>query len=106
MAWLRHPGTPTNRGVWLAEEHRGKGLMTEALAPVMEYAFTTLNLERVLVGNAVGNTKSRRIKEKSGAVLVRTEPVSPGLFVNPEYKEREIWELTKERWLASKLGDS
>ena len=94
---IRREGNPSNRGFLLAKEHWGKGLITEALAPVMEYAFRTLNFNTMILGNALGNTRSRRVKEKDGAVFLRTEPAD---FVNPAYKERELWELTKERWEA------
>jgi ribosomal-protein-alanine N-acetyltransferase len=90
-------GTPANRGFWLAKDHWGKGIITEAIFPVMEYAFNNLNFDRMILANALGNMQLRRIKEKDGAVFLRTEPAySP--YVNPDYKERELWELTKERW--------
>ena len=69
--------------------------MTEAVAPVMDYAFAELGFEKLVFANAVGNQRSRRVKEKTGARFVRTEP---GTFVNPAYTEREIWELTREEW--------
>jgi len=87
--------TPENRGFWLARKHWGKGLMTEAIAPVTAYAFDVLEFERLIFCNAVGNLRSRRIKEKSGATWLRTEPAK---FVNPDYTEREVWELRKADW--------
>jgi ribosomal-protein-alanine N-acetyltransferase len=86
---------PENRGFWLGKKFWGKGYMTEAVAPVMNYAFEELNFEKLIFANAVGNNKSRRIKEKTGARLLR---VAPAKFVNPQYTEHEIWELTKEEW--------
>jgi hypothetical protein len=44
---------------------------------------------------ATGNRRSRRVKEKTGARLVRVEP---DRFVNLAYSEREVWELTKAEW--------
>jgi len=54
-----------------------------------------LGFEKLILANAVGNPASRRIKEKLGAVFVRTEPA---IYVNPSYAEREVWELTSECW--------
>jgi RimJ/RimL family protein N-acetyltransferase len=51
----------------------------------------------LVFANAVGNERSHRIKEKTGARLLRTEPAK---FVNPLYTEREIWEITKDEWNA------
>ena len=91
------PGTPDNRGFWLGKQFWGRGIMSEALAPVMSYAFTRLGFEKMVFSNAVGNGRSRRIKEKAGARFLRCEPYA---FVDPAYTEREIWELTKADWHA------
>ena len=95
--WLKRKGTPSNRGFWLGKKFWREGIITEAVKPVTDYAFDGLGFEKLVLANAVGNSASRRIKEKMGAVLVRTEPA---IYVNPRYKEREVWELTKERWKA------
>lgn len=94
---LFHPGHPDNRGFWLAEKHWQQGYMTEAVEPVTEFAFTTLNLESLLLANAVGNDRSRRVKEKNGATLIE---VLPFKHVDPAYTESEYWKLTKEAWLS------
>lgn len=92
---LWRDGKPENRGFWLAKKHWGKGFMTEALKPVTDFAFNQLGFEKLVFANAVGNNRSRRIKEKTGAVFLRNEPAR---FVNPEYKEHEVWELSKSNW--------
>ena len=75
--------------------------MTEAAKPVMDYAFDVLGFEKLVLANAVGNPASRRIKEKIGAIFLRTEPA---IYVNPSYTKREVWELTKECWKAHKTS--
>ncbi len=87
--------TRENRGFWLARKHWGQGLMTEATNAVTAHAFNNLGFENLTFSNALGNLRSRRIKEKSGARLIRTEPAK---FVNPDYTQREVWELTKADW--------
>jgi RimJ/RimL family protein N-acetyltransferase len=94
--WRRE--RPENRGFWLARKFWGKGIMTEAVAPVTAYAFNVLGFERLVFSNAVGNIRSRRIKEKAGARWLRSEPAQ---FISPYYTEREIWELTKADWQNS-----
>lgn len=69
--------------------------MTEAVTPVMNYAFDSLGFEKLIFANAAGNKRSRRVKEKTGARLLRLEPAE---YVNPEYEQREVWELTKQEW--------
>ncbi len=96
---LWREGRPENRGFWLGKPFWGKGYMTEAVNPVMNYAFNDLSFEKLVFANAVGNSKSRRVKEKTGAKLV---DIKPAKFVNPSYTEHEIWELTKKEWQAFK----
>jgi hypothetical protein len=50
-----------------------------------------LGFETLVFANAKGNSRSRRIKEKTGARLVRVEPRK---YPNAAYREAEIWELT------------
>jgi RimJ/RimL family protein N-acetyltransferase len=90
-------GAPENRGFWLARKHWGQGYMTEATDAVTSYAFETLGFTTLILSNALGNHRSRRIKEKAGATLLRTEPAA---FVNPAYTHREVWELKKATWRA------
>lgn len=92
---LWRDGAPEHRGFWLAKKYWNKGYMTEAVIPTTEFAFEKLGFERLIFTNAVGNKRSRRIKEKTGAKLIGTAPKN---FVDPSYKEQEIWELTKEAW--------
>lgn len=92
---LWRDGEPENRGFWLGRPFWGKGYMTEAVDPITSYAFDELGFEKLIFANAVGNARSRRIKEKSGARLI---DVRPAKFVNPSYTEHEIWELSKQEW--------
>ena len=98
---LWREGTPEHRGFWLAHKHHGKGLMTEAVRPVNDYAFEVLGFDTLILSNALGNTQSRRIKEKTGAKLLRTEPFK---FVDPALTEHEVWELTAKGWMAFKAA--
>lgn len=94
---LWREGKPENRGFWLGRAFWGKGYMTEAVAPIMDYAFDKLGFERLVFSNAAGNQRSRRIKEKTGARFVGNRPSE---FVDPSYTEAETFELTKEEWKA------
>ncbi len=96
---LWRDGHPENRGFWLGKTFWGQGYMTEAVEPVMNYAFKELGFEKLVFANAVGNIKSRRIKEKTGCRLI---DIKPAKFVNSKYTEHEIWELRKEEWLKNK----
>lgn len=92
---LYHPGIPENRGFWLAQKNWNQGIMTEAVMPIMDFAFNVLKLDPIIFSNAVGNQRSRRVKEKTGAIFVETRPLK---FVNPAYTESEYWQLSREAW--------
>ncbi len=92
---LRRIANPDNRGFWLGKHFWGKGIMTEALAPITEYAFDILGFEKMIFTNAVGNRASRRLKEKMSARFLYREAAE---FVDPSLKEHEVWELSKKDW--------
>lgn len=56
-------------GYWLGEPFWGRGIATEALRAVSDYAFTTLGLHRIQAGVFAGNAASARVLERVGYVL-------------------------------------
>lgn len=89
-------GAKGNRGFWLAEPWWNKGLMTEAVTAVNDFAFLTLGLESFLVCNVFTNTGSRRVKQKTGAEFV-------GYVELPHHNgesKAEQWKVTREGWLG------
>ena len=54
---------------WLAAEAQGRGTMTECCPFIVRYAFLTLDLNRVEIAAAIGNTRSRAIPERLGFKL-------------------------------------
>jgi ribosomal-protein-alanine N-acetyltransferase len=87
---------PENRGFWLAKKYWNKGIMSEAVKVVNDYAFRELGFEKLFLTNALGNLASRKIKEKNGAKFIG---VKDAKFVSPDYHQTEIWELSKVDWL-------
>lgn len=53
-------------GYWLGEEFWGRGIVTEALREVTEYAFATFDLCRIYAGVFDWNPGSMRVLEKAG----------------------------------------
>jgi [ribosomal protein S5]-alanine N-acetyltransferase len=87
-----------NRGFWLAESFWNRGLMTEAITAVNDFAFLTLGLESFHVCNAASNAASRRVKQKTGAEFVGYVEL---LHHNGESKA-ERWKVGRESWLGSR----
>jgi RimJ/RimL family protein N-acetyltransferase len=92
---LFHPGIPENRGFWLSQKLWGKGIMTEAVKPVIDFAFNILNLKSLIFANAIENTGSHRVKEKTGA---RPIDIRPAKYADPNLTHAQYWELTKDDW--------
>ncbi len=87
-----------NRGFWLAEPFWGQGYMTETVEAVNEFIFETLKIDSFIVCNALGNEKSRRIKEKTGAIFLEIVDLPHHSGIN----QSEKWLVTRESWLKSK----
>jgi [ribosomal protein S5]-alanine N-acetyltransferase len=91
-------GDSDNRGFWVGLPWQGRGLMTEATEPVMDYWFDTLDFPVLRAPKAIANGASRRISERNGMRVIRTEQRDhvSGRFL------AEIWEITREEWRGRK----
>jgi RimJ/RimL family protein N-acetyltransferase len=56
-------------GYWLGERYWGRGIATEALRAITEYAFATFDLCRLQAGVFEWNPASMRVLEKAGYTL-------------------------------------
>ena len=87
-----------NRGFWVAEPYWNRGLMTEAISAVNDFAFNTLGIEQFYVCNVASNEGSRRVKQKTGAEFVGYIELA---HHNGQSKS-ERWRVTRESWLRRK----
>jgi RimJ/RimL family protein N-acetyltransferase len=53
-------------GYWLGEQYWGRGIVTEALRALTEYAFANFDLCRIYAGVFESNPASMRVLEKAG----------------------------------------
>jgi RimJ/RimL family protein N-acetyltransferase len=56
-------------GYWLAQPYWGKGIMTEAIRRMTEYAFKTFEVNRIFARPFGSNIGSQKALEKAGYVL-------------------------------------
>ena len=56
----------TSLGYWLAEQHRGRGTMTEAVRALVKHAVFDWDLNRIEIRAAAENRASRAIPERLG----------------------------------------
>ncbi len=70
----------TSLGYWLAPSHEGNGIMTRSCRAVIDHAFDTLGLHRVVIRCATENHRSRAIPERLGFTLEGIERQSQRLY--------------------------
>ena len=51
-------------GYWISHEHQGKGIITRCTKALTDHAFRDLNVDRVEIGAAALNLRSRAIPER------------------------------------------
>ncbi|MER6916619.1 GNAT family N-acetyltransferase [Streptomyces sp. NPDC000594] len=56
-------------GFWTAREHRGRGIITEAVGALAHWTFTRLGATRLEWRAEVGNTASRAVAERAGFTI-------------------------------------
>jgi RimJ/RimL family protein N-acetyltransferase len=56
-------------GYWLGEEYWGRGIVTEAVKAMTDYAFATFDLSRIWAGVFEWNAASAKVLEKAGYKL-------------------------------------
>ena len=94
---LLEPTQSLNRGFWLGRPFWGRGFMSEATHAVNQFAFEELGFEELKLSNALGNTRSRKVKQRRGAEFLGTVEST---FVDPSYTHAERWRLTRQHWEA------
>jgi ribosomal-protein-serine acetyltransferase len=84
---------------WVSLAHQGKGLVTKACVSLVDYGFSSLKLNKIIISCAVGNKRSRAIAEKLGfeleGILTANEKVNGVLL------DHTVYSLTMEKWKNS-----
>ena len=84
-------------GYWIGVPYWGQGLIPEAVEEILRHAFIDLKLSKIWCGYFIENNKSKRVSEKCGFRLHRTE-------YNVYYPQIDLIKtqcitfLTKEEW--------
>ena len=86
-------------GYYAGASQTGRGYMTEALALVLDQAFTVMGFHRLEANIQPGNMASLALVQRLG---FRKEGFSPGfLRVGGVWRDHERWALLAEEWLAA-----
>jgi len=83
-------------GYWLSEKHWGKGIMTEAVAAMVNYAFTQSRWLRLFACIFENNPASMRVLSKNGfspEAIHRKAVMKNGILM-----DEHLYSLLKEVW--------
>ncbi len=64
--YIRQEEGRTEFGYWLTQAAEGKGLMTQSVKAMLDYAFDVLSLKFVEIRCAVGNARSQNVPKRLG----------------------------------------
>jgi len=94
--YLDQENRKTEIGYWLGKEFVGKGLITKSIKVLMNYAFDELKFNKIEIGAASDNAKSRAIPEKLG--FKREGELRDYEYINGKYLDRIIYGLKANEW--------
>lgn len=98
--WNFDPGFHSAElGYELHPAHWGKGMMTEALRPVLEYGFRGLGLHRIEACPLAGNGSSKNLLAKLG--FKDEGNLRQRVFFRGRYIDQVYYGLLKEEWSPS-----
>jgi cytidine deaminase len=89
-------------GYWLGKPFWGQGIMPEAVREILRHAFEDIGMTTVWVGYYEGNSKSKRVQEKSGfRYRWKSEGVDVPLM--NEKRTGHVSSMTKDQWQWDRL---
>ena len=83
-------------GYWLDERLQGNGIITRSCTALVKYIFDTMQMNRILIRVAVGNTKSSAIPKKLGFHFEGVE--REGEALHGKFVDLEMYSLLKKDW--------
>ncbi|MDP6454865.1 MAG: GNAT family protein [SAR202 cluster bacterium] len=83
-------------GYWISEDQQGKGLITRSCVAVLDYGFSELNLNRIVLRAAVENTRSRAVAERLGFVFEGIERQSEWHY--DHFKDIAAYSMLADEW--------
>ncbi len=98
-AWVQGRDRHARMGYDLLLEHRGKGLMTEAMGVVLAYGFKTMVLNRVEVLVDPRNAASIRLVERLG--FQRDAFLRQSTRFRDHYQDDVVFSLLAREWWAA-----
>ena len=97
-----HPIDWRNRtcslGYWLASQYQGRGIVTSAVAAMLDYLFLDLDLHRVVIQCGTGNYRSCAVPQRLG--FTREGIAREAEVVNGRWIDLVVWSILRSEWVA------
>ncbi len=93
--WNNHS---TTIGYWLAPAGRGRGVMTRAVAALIDRCIERMRINRFEIHCVVENEKSRAVPERLHFVLEGT--LEAAYYLHERYRDIALYATTATRWKA------
>ena len=87
-------------GYWLAEAMQGRGIATRACEALVDHAFRSRGLHRVVIRTALENRRSSAVPERLGFVLEGTQRES--LYASGTHHDAAVYSMLAPEWTARK----
>lgn len=94
--YLDQENKKTEIGYWIDKEYEGRGIISKSIKVLIEYAFNNYALNKIEIGVATENLRSRSIPEKLGFKLEGT--IRDYEYINGKYLDRLIYGLKSSEW--------
>lgn len=91
----------TEIGYWLGEEYQGRGIMTRCVEALCGLAFSELDMNRIQIQCAVGNTKSSNIPRRLGFTLEGIARAGE-LQADGRFSDIEVYSLLREEYIPDR----
>lgn len=95
---VRGPFQACYLGYRIGAEHEGRGYVTESIASVVEYAFTALNLHRIMANYMPTNERSAAVLRRSGFTIEGM--ARDYLRLNGEWRDHVLTSRINPNWRA------
>jgi ribosomal-protein-serine acetyltransferase len=96
LNWIDRANRIGYIGYWLAAAYRGQGLMTAACRGLIDYAFGTLNLNRLVIACARENHRSRAIPLRLGFTHEGIAREAEWLY--DRFVDHDLYALLNREW--------
>lgn len=85
-------------GYWLSAAYWGKGIMTLACHSMIDYSFTTLDLNRIDICCAVDNSRSEAVAKRLGLTYEGTLRDAEWLY--DHFVDLKVYSMLRHEWYA------